>query len=326
MNFFIKQNSTLPLIKLQIFKSASVSYHQFDEFLNDSTITFSLKIEDSGIYKLIDDTCNLEIIDNGTEKEYYVLYQLSKKLTKKPLTYIGEFKISNNQGDTILPIRDKLLINVIDSFSISDLCCKPNKSDSNFILPSETPKPSNTPTPTLTSTPQPSYSVTPTPTITSTPTLTRTPQPTYSVTPTNTPTSTLTNTPSQTPSLTPNPTSTPINYFIECVSVVKNFVLECEDNILYITLTPTPTQTITPTQTTTTTPTSTNTPTLTPTPTNTPSITPTLTNTSTSTNTPTPTESVTQTNTPTPTVTPSITPTKPTYLGIRTLYVKFNTL
>lgn len=212
MNFFIKQNSTLPLIKLQIFKSASVSYHQFDEFLNDSTITFSLKIEDSGIYKLIDDTCNLEIIDNGTEKEYYVLYQLSKKLTKKPLTYIGEFKISNNQGDTILPIRDKLLINVIDSFSISDLCCKPNKSDSNFILPSETPKPSNTPTPTTT----PIVTLTVTPTITSTttptnsltPSVSSTPTPTQTISPTVTPTISLT--PSNTPtiSLSPSPTNT----------------------------------------------------------------------------------------------------------------------
>ena len=100
---------------------------------------------------------NLEIIKTDDGYEYYIYYQLTKKLTKKVNSYIGEFKITNNQGELILPVRNELIINVIESFSLTDLCCKPNKSEipSSPIpipTPTPTPQPSNTPTPT----PQPS--------------------------------------------------------------------------------------------------------------------------------------------------------------------------
>ena len=62
------------------------------------------------------------------EVEYFVYYQLSSHETRDIGGYIGEFKITNSQGEIILPRRKKLFINVIDSFSRANLCCKPNSS------------------------------------------------------------------------------------------------------------------------------------------------------------------------------------------------------
>ena len=114
MNFFIKQNSTLPVIKLKIFRDGRTSFQDFNNLLTGSTITFSLKDVDNNTFRIIDDTANLEIINTGDGYEFYVYYQLSKKITKKVNSYIGEFKISNNQGELILPIRNQLVVNVIE--------------------------------------------------------------------------------------------------------------------------------------------------------------------------------------------------------------------
>lgn len=245
MNFYIRKNSTLPKISVEVFTDSNDSFRNNYDSFSSSTITFNLIDENTNNYKYI----GIPVVvkekpstgDGPTQ--YYLETQLNKSQTKKIGSYIGEFIIENDKGKTILPINNKLKVFVIDSFSNSDLCCRTNRNEE-VIFPTETSKPTQTPTPTIsqTSTTTPS----PTPTLTNTPTqtqtLTSTPTPTLTLTPTQTNTST--------PTLTLTSTSTP---------------------------TPTLTQTLTPTQTTTTTagPTSTATPTLTLT--NTPTSTPTLT-------------------------------------------------
>ena len=41
MEFFIRKNSTLPIIKVQIVKDGRVDFREFDNLTKDSTITFN---------------------------------------------------------------------------------------------------------------------------------------------------------------------------------------------------------------------------------------------------------------------------------------------
>ena len=131
MEFFIRKNSTLPIIKVQIIKDGRVDFREFDELTNNSTITFSMRDEETNRYYVMNKAAQIMVKESNGDSpdiDYYVYYQLSSHETRKPGGYIGEFKITNNQGEITLPLREKLVINVRDSISIPDLCCKPNRS------------------------------------------------------------------------------------------------------------------------------------------------------------------------------------------------------
>ena len=294
MEFFIKKNATLPLLKMAVVRDGRNDYNNMMDFIEQSSIFFSMVSVDTGIPKISTRPAgfvSVEQLDPNADPEYFVYYQFSPRDTNKVGRYQAQFLFRNDQGTMILPIREELYVNVQESFIADDLeysscyvvdfpCCIVNPipaptttTTTTIDVVTDTPTPTPTLTPTVTPTPSVSVTPTVTPTISVTPTVT--PTLSVSVTPTNTVTPTIT--PSVTPTITPSitPTETPTN-----------------------TVTPTITPSITPSITPTETPT--NTPTLTPTetPTNTPTETPT--------NTPTPTITPTET----PTITPSITPTE----------------
>jgi len=262
MNFYIRKNSTLPKISVEVFTDSNNSFRNNYDSFSSSTITLNLIDEGTNSYRYIGIPVIVKESPSTGDgpKQYYLETQLNKKQTKKTGSYVGEFIIEDDKGKTILPINNKLKVFVIDSFSNPDLCCRTNKNEE-IIFPTETSKPTQTPTPTLSNTP------------------TNTTTPTLSNTPTNTTTPTLSNTPTNTPTNTTTPTlsNTPTN-------------------------TTTPTLSNTPTETLTSTPTNTPTETLTSTPTNTPTPTLSNTTTPTLSNTPTETLTSTPTNTPTPTL------------------------
>ena len=192
MDFYIRQNATLPYLKVKVFKDGRNEYKEFADSLTASTITFSMYDEETQVYKILDRPASI-MSDGNTPPNYYVYYQFRKTDSKKVGRYIGEFKITNSQGEIKLPLRETLYVNVLESFADSDTCCRPNRGDSVVVVPTQTPR--NTVTPTL------SYSQTPTP----------------SITPTLTPTSSLT----PTPTVTPTPSSLYYNYTWEIGKLVS---------------------------------------------------------------------------------------------------------
>jgi hypothetical protein len=316
MEFFIKKNATLPLLKMAVVKDGRNDYNNMMGFIEQSSIFFSMVSVDTGIPKISTRPAgfvSVEQLDPNADAEYFIYYQFTPRDTNKVGRYQAQFLLRNDEGTLILPIREQLFVNVQESFIADDLeysscyvvdfpCCIVDP------IPAPTTTPTNTPTTTPTNTP--TSTPTETPTSTPTPSVTVTPGLTPSETPTNTPTETPTSTPTPsvtaTPGLTPSetPTSTPTNTpTITPTSTLTNTPTETPTN--------TPTQTITPTETPTNTPTITPTNTATPTetPTNTPTETPTMTPTNTVTPTITPTETPTNTVTPTSTDTPTPTPT-----------------
>jgi len=304
MDFFIKRRATLPILRVEVNKDGRNDFHHNQNLSDISNVYVSFIDYYTKQPKYISRPCTVtsEVTSGGTS--YYVNYQFSHFETEEESKYEVQFSIINNNGGVIiLPLKQKIFVNVVESFSIDGFdfsnnyivdypCC----NGSNLG-----PAPSNTPTPTST----PGQSVTPT----STPTVTPT------ITPTSTVTPTITKTPTKTPTTTPTPTSTPGQSVTPTSTpTVTPTVTRTSTVTPTATVTPTKSATVTPTTTPTITPTSSVTPTVTPTisesPAVSPSVTPTRTVTPTKTSTPTitPTNSVTPTITPTKTVTPTVSP------------------
>ena len=185
MEFFIKKNSTLPVIKLQVVKDGRSTYNQFMELLETSTIFFSMINTESGIPKIVSRPAGFveKIFDDpNAEPEYYIYYQFTNTDTNTVGKFEGQFLVKTDDGNLILPIREKLFIYVQDSFIADDLtyincytseypCC----IDPSFPTPTPTHTPTPTPTVTTTITPTPTVTTTITPTPTVTTTITPTP-------------------------------------------------------------------------------------------------------------------------------------------------------
>ena len=191
MNFYIKKNSTLPLLKLQVIKNGRSDFHKFMKSLEVSSIFFSMVDVETGIPKINSRPAGFVekiMTEQNAEPEYYIYYQFTNRDTNKPGRYEGQFLIKTDEGNLILPIEEKLFITIQESFIADDLpydscyvseypCCLPNSSI--LVTPTPTPTPTNTPTSTPTPTPTPTPS--PTSTTTPTPTPTPTPSPTPNV-------------------------------------------------------------------------------------------------------------------------------------------------
>jgi hypothetical protein len=194
MDFFIKKNATLPLLKMQVVKDGRSDYNNMMDFIEESAIFFSMVNTETGIPKISTRPCGFVqkiLIEPNATPEYYVYYQFTPRDTNKPGRYEGQFLFRNDQGTLLLPIREKLFINVQESFIADDMpyescyviefpCCIGPGPLPPSISPTPTPTPEPTvPVPTLTSLPP-----TPTPTPTSSP---GSPTPTPTPTPTSSP-------------------------------------------------------------------------------------------------------------------------------------------
>lgn len=125
MEFYIKKNATLPLLKMQVVKDGRAGYQQLMEMLETSTIFFTMVDVYSGIPKIVSapaDIVNL-VLPEGSDPEYYVYFKFTSRDTDTVGRYEGQFLIKNEEGDLILPIREELYINIQDSFIVQNECC-----------------------------------------------------------------------------------------------------------------------------------------------------------------------------------------------------------
>ena len=191
MNFYIKKNSTLPVLTVEVAVDEGTTFRTTNDSFSSSTITFSMKDEDTNLYRIIDKSVTVKekyTTGDSPLKSYFLETQFTKKETKSIGSFDGEFKIISSDGTEILPIKEEIKIFIIDSFSEPDLCCRPNRGEPKITFPSETPRttPSVTPsvsiTPSITPSLTPSISITPsvTPSIGSSPPPPPTPSPSAS--------------------------------------------------------------------------------------------------------------------------------------------------
>lgn len=125
MEFFLKRNSTLPVLKMQIVKDGRSNYENFMKLIESSAIVFSMKNVENGNPKVIAAPAGFvskTFVDPNTPTEYYIYYKFTKKDTNKVGRYEGQFLLINDVGDLIVPIREPLFINIGESY-VSDEPC-----------------------------------------------------------------------------------------------------------------------------------------------------------------------------------------------------------
>lgn len=126
MEFFIKQNATLPTLKLQVVKDGRNDFRSFMETLQNAIITFSMVNTDNGILKIASKPAYIteKFFDNpDAPQEFYIYYNFTSNDTKTPGRYMGEFSITTTEGELIVPIRESLFINITPSFIKTQYCC-----------------------------------------------------------------------------------------------------------------------------------------------------------------------------------------------------------
>lgn len=125
MEFYIKKNATLPVLKMQVVQDGRSSYLQFMDALELSTIFFTMVDVETGIPKIVSAPCEITnlLLADGATAEYYIYYKFTSRDTDTVGRYQGQFLIKNEEGNLILPIRENLYINVQESFISEINCC-----------------------------------------------------------------------------------------------------------------------------------------------------------------------------------------------------------
>ena len=126
MEFFIKKNATLPVLKMQVVKDGRSEYQHFMDLLETSTIAFSMVDVATGIPKIASRPAYIvekTMLNEQAAPEYYIYFQFTARETNTPGRYQGEFILRSAEGNLILPIREELFINVQDSFISTNPCC-----------------------------------------------------------------------------------------------------------------------------------------------------------------------------------------------------------
>ena len=126
MEWFIKKNATLPVIKVKFSQNGRSDYMKTMSVLSDSEVYFSMVDVETGIPKIVSKKAGFVskiFVEPNTPTEYYIYYSFTKKDTNKVGRYEGQFMLKNEQGDLIVPIREQLFITVQDSFISDSPCC-----------------------------------------------------------------------------------------------------------------------------------------------------------------------------------------------------------
>ena len=119
MEFYIAQNSTLPILKMELDYNGKSSVEEFNSIIENSSIFFSMKNVVDGNYKILNKKAgftNKVFIEPNSKVEYYIYYKFNLLDTNKIGRYEGEFVFINDDGTLILPIKEKLYINIFENF------------------------------------------------------------------------------------------------------------------------------------------------------------------------------------------------------------------
>lgn len=128
-NFFIKKDSTLPILKYPLIQQIREKYDITDDMLENVAVTFSMYNIETGIYKIANAPANL-VINNDREKypddeKYTLTYKFNLNNTKIVGRYYGEFKLDfikydgsdGGCGKITLPTESYISIIISDSLT-----------------------------------------------------------------------------------------------------------------------------------------------------------------------------------------------------------------
>ena len=122
MEFFIRQGATDPILKLRLIDDGKNDKSSFNDLLENSDITFEMFDLETGTYEVLNSQCLLTTRTkkyDQTTDEYYITHRFTESNTSKKGRYEGTVTVqfldtnSNPTNKLILPIKEKLFINII---------------------------------------------------------------------------------------------------------------------------------------------------------------------------------------------------------------------
>lgn len=122
MEFFIRKDSTEPILKLKLVDDGKNDKSSFNDMLENASIIFDMLDIKTQEYKILNGVCNITTrtkkFDNTTD-EYYITYRFQSNETSTLGRYEGivtiQFydSVSSPTTKLILPIKEKLYINIV---------------------------------------------------------------------------------------------------------------------------------------------------------------------------------------------------------------------
>lgn len=122
MNFYIRQHSTEPVLKLRLIDDGKTDKSSFNEKLETSIITLDIINANTNEPEFLGLPCFLSYKTtkyNNITDELFIVFKFSKEHTAKKGVYEGIINVSffnetnTLYSDLILPIKEKLIINII---------------------------------------------------------------------------------------------------------------------------------------------------------------------------------------------------------------------
>jgi len=121
MEFFIRQGSSEPILKMKLIDDGKNDKSGFNDMLESCNITFDMYDVETGEPEILNSTCLTTTRDkkyNQTTDEYYITHQFKESQTARVGKYEGKITIQfldTNLDPTtklILPIKEKLYITI----------------------------------------------------------------------------------------------------------------------------------------------------------------------------------------------------------------------
>lgn len=122
MEFFIRQGASDPILKMRMIDDGKNDKSQFNDLVENAEITFDMidiKTGNPVIYGAECDLVNRVKKGHYINDEYYITYRFTEEQTTDSGRFEGKITIHFNDGNgnnttkLILPIREKLYINII---------------------------------------------------------------------------------------------------------------------------------------------------------------------------------------------------------------------
>ena len=122
--FYIRQNSTLPTLRMELIEDGRHDFRKFYESVQNCTITFTMVNVDTKITKIAKAPCYIKSKeDDGCVEKYVICYDWKPRDTKEAGTFKGTFELTFGQiksdeteyptGNLNMPIRETLNIIIL---------------------------------------------------------------------------------------------------------------------------------------------------------------------------------------------------------------------
>jgi hypothetical protein len=116
MEFFIRQGSSDPILKMRMIDDGKNDKSSFNDLLENASITFEMTDVKGNIPSILNATCYITTRNkkyNQTTDEYYITYRFTESQTSEVGKFEGKINISFDNGyKLILPVKEKLYINI----------------------------------------------------------------------------------------------------------------------------------------------------------------------------------------------------------------------